>query len=235
MDNVNYNVLAAEIRGELFEMQDKAYKEFHKKLIPTVDEDLIIGIRTPILRSYAKSFMNSEKREIFLKILPHKYYEENNLHAFLIEQEKDFENCVTLLDIFLPHVDNWATCDMMNPKVFCKTQARLLEKIKEWLLAEDIYTVRFGLRMLMVHFLDGDFKEEYLYLAASVRSEEYYVNMMIAWYFATALTKRYEEALPFIKEKRLSKWCHNKAISKACDSFLIEKDKKEYLKEFRIK
>ncbi len=235
MYNLNYNDLAAEIRGELFGMQDEDYKNFHKKLMPTVDEKLIIGIRTPTLRSYAKCFKNTEKRKLFIEMLPHKYYEENNLHAFLIEQEKDFDCCVALLDRFLPCVDNWATCDMMNPKVLSQNKDRLLDKIKEWLLASDIYTVRFGLRMLMVHFLDNDFKEEYLSLAASLRSEEYYVNMMIAWYFATALTKRYEETLPFIKEKRLSKWCHNKAISKACDSFQIEKDKKEYLKSLRIK
>ncbi len=234
MDNQKLS-LAAEIRGELFKLADSGYKDFHSKLIPTVDKDLIIGVRTPDLRKFAKSLKNSDKRKMFLDLLPHTYYDENNLHAFLIEQEKDFDVCVSALDRFLPYVDNWATCDMMNPKALKKDKEALLCVIKKWICSEDIYTVRFGLKMLMDHFLDEDFSESYLELAASVKSDEYYINMMIAWFFATALTKRYEEALPFIKDMHLSEFCHNKTISKACDSFRISKEKKEYLKTLRIK
>ena len=234
MDNQKL-LLAAEICGELFEMADSVYKDFHSKLIPTVDNDRIIGVRTPDLRKYAKTLKNSEKRLSFLDCLPHNFYDENNLHAFLIEQEKDFSSCVAELNRFLPYVDNWATCDMMNPKVLKTDKSALLREIKKWIVKDDIYSVRFGLKMLMDHFLDEDFSADYLELAASVKSDEYYINMMISWFFATALTKRYEETLPFIIDKRLSKFCHNKTISKACDSFRIAKKNKEYLKTFRIK
>ena len=216
MDNQKF-LLAAEIRGELFKIADTNYRDFHSKLIPTVDKDHIIGVRTPDLRKFAKSLENSDKREIF------------------IEQEKDFSSCVSELNRFLPYVDNWATCDMMNPKVLKKDKKALLCVIKNWIGSKDIYTVRFGLKMLMDYFLDEDFSADYLELAATVKSDEYYINMMIAWFFATALTKRYDETLPFIKNMRLSEFCHNKTISKACESLRISKDKKEYLKTLRIK
>lgn len=234
MDNQKF-LLAAEIRGELFKIADTNYRDFHSKLIPTVDKDHIIGVRTPDLRKFAKSLENSDKREIFLELLPHTYYDENNLHAFFIEQEKDFSSCVSELNRFLPYVDNWATCDMMNPKVLKKDKKALLCLINKWINSTDIYTVRFGLKMLMDYFLDEDFSADYLELAATVKSDEYYINMMIAWFFATALTKRYDETLPFIKNMRLSEFCHNKTISKACESLRISKDKKEYLKTLRIK
>lgn len=233
--NNQKNTLAAKICGELFKIADENYKDFHSKLIPTVSKDLIIGVRTPALRKYAKSLKNTGERKAFLSILPHKYYDENNLHAFLIEQEKDFDSCIKLLDEFLPYVDNWATCDMMNPKVLSENKDALLIQIKTWLSSSDVYTVRFALKMLMDHFLGDSFSPSVLEMAAGLKSEEYYINMMIAWFFATALTKRYDDALPYLKEKRLSVFCHNKTISKCCDSFLIEKVKKEYLKTLRIK
>jgi len=222
------------LRAQLFLMQDEKYRDFHSRLMPTVPKELVIGVRTPTLRSFAKSLAGTEERKAFLSSLPHKYYDENNLHAFLIEQEKDMEKCLQLLDAFLPHVDNWATCDMMNPKVLGKNKTRLLEKSLEWVASDKVYTARFGIRMLMVHFLGEDFKKDYLDIVASIRSDEYYVNMMIAWFFATALTKQYYTAVKYIENRKLSTFCHNKAISKACDSFCIDKNTKEYLKKLRI-
>ena len=223
------------IRNALFEMQDMQYRDFHSKLIPNIDKERIIGVRTPVLRKYAKELSGSAEMRSFLEDLPHFYYEENNLHAFFIEQEKDFKNCVAEIDRFLPYIDNWETCDMMSPKVLAKNKSALYEKILFWISTGREYTVRYGLKELMTHFLDKEFKPEYLETAASVHSDEYYVNMMVAWLFATALTKQYDAALPYIENKRLSDWCHNKAISKACDSFRVERAKKEYLKTLRIK
>ena len=229
------NLVLSDIRKKLFEMQDKDYRNFHSALMPTVNKELVIGVRTPLLRYFAKNMKGSRERELFLQALPHKYYEENNLHAFFIEQEKDIDNCIALLDEFLPYVDNWATCDMMNPKVLLKEKEKLIETIKKWLTSPHTYVIRFGLKMLMTGFLGDDFSEEYLELAASVHSEEYYVNMMIAWFFATALTKQYDSALKFIEQKKLSPFCRNKAISKACDSFLVPKERKLQLKAMRCK
>ncbi len=228
------NAILRSITEKLFEMQDLSYRDFHSALMPSVRKDLVIGVRTPALRLFAKSMKSSRERELFLSTLPHKYYEENNLHAFLIEQEKDMRQCLVLLDEFLPYVDNWATCDMMNPKVLGKDKKTLLAKIHEWMSSSETYTVRYGLRMLMVHFLDEDFCEEYLELAAGIRSQEYYVNMMIAWFFATALTKQYDCAIKFIERKKLPVFCHNKAISKACESFCVPEDRKMYIKSFKI-
>ncbi len=222
------------IRRELFAMRDEKYRDFHSRLIPTVKKELVIGVRTPDLRSFSKALKDTEERKVFLDCLAHKYYDENNLHAFFIEQERDFDKCVSLIDEFLPYVDNWATCDMMNPKALKKDKPKLLEKIKGWLASDRTYTVRYGLRMLMVHFLDGDFSQEYLSLAADLVSDEYYVNMAVAWFFATALTKQYETAVKYIEQKRLSLFCHNKAISKACDSFCVSAEKKAYLKTLKI-
>lgn len=224
-----------EVRESLFSMQDLEYKAFHAKLIPNIKEDVIIGVRTPELRKYAKEFAKTEKAEAFIKILPHKYYEENNLHGFLLEQIKDFDTCIEELERFLPYVDNWATCDMMAPKVFKKNLPKLLEKIKEWIRAEDTYTVRFAIEMLMKYFLDDSFDVAYPKMVAGVKSDEYYINMMIAWYFATALAKQYDSILPFIENKELEPWTHNKAIQKAIESRRVSGEQKTYLRTLKIK
>lgn len=224
-----------EVRESLFSMQDLEYKAFHAKLIPNIKEEVIIGVRTPELRKYAKEFAKTEKAEAFIKILPHKYYEENNLHGFLLEQIKDFDTCIEELERFLPYVDNWATCDMMAPKVFKKNLPKLLEKIKQWIRAEDTYTVRFAIEMLMKYFLDDSFDVAYPKMVAGVKSDEYYINMMIAWYFATALAKQYDSILPFIENKELEPWTHNKAIQKAIESRRVSGEQKTYLRTLKIK
>lgn len=223
------------MQGRLFELQDLEYRDFHAKLMPTVDKDKVIGVRTPALRKFAKEFGKSEEAGEFMKVLPHDYYEENNLHGFLIEGIKDYEQCIYALDAFLPYVDNWATCDMMAPKVFKKHLPELEHKIDEWMASEHAYTVRYGIGMLMRFYLDEEFRVEYLAKAAAVESEEYYVKMMIAWYFATALAKQYEAALPFIEERRLEKWTHNKAIQKAVESSRVTAEQKKYLRTWKIK
>lgn len=223
------------VQARLFEMQDLSYRDFHSKLMPTVDKEKIIGVRVPELRKFAKEFAKTEEAKDFLKILPHKYYEEDNLHAFLIEQIKDFDECVSALDDFLLYVDNWATCDMMTPKVFKKNTDELLPKINEWLISDYTYEVRFAIGMLMKLYLDENFDEKYLKLVAGVKSDEYYINMMIAWYFATALAKQREKTLPYIENRALDKWTHNKAIQKAVESYRITKEQKEYLKTLKIK
>lgn len=224
-----------DVRNELFSMQDLQYREFHKKLIPNVDENAIIGVRTPQLRKFAKDFSNTEYVDVFIKNLPHQYYEENNLHGFLIEQIKDFDQCIEALDLFLPYVDNWATCDMMRPKVFKKNKPQLLIKIKDWLKSDSIYVVRFAIEMLMAFFLDEDFDESYPELVSRVKSDEYYINMMIAWYFATALAKQYDAVLPYIETHRLSDWVHNKSIQKAVESFRVSASQKDFLRTLRAK
>lgn len=226
--------IESKIREELFALQDLEYKSFQARLMPTVEPESIIGIRTPILRKYAKSLAKTVGADEFLSILPHKYYEENNLHAFLIEAVKDYETAVSLVDEFLPYVDNWATCDSMSPKVFHKHTDELLQKINEWILSDKVYTVRYGIGMLMKYFLDEKFDESYLKLVAGIKSEEYYINMMIAWYFATALAKQYKSAISFIEEKKLSVWVHNKSIQKAIESFRISSEHKAYLRTLRL-
>lgn len=235
-----------EIRAELYRLQDKEYGEFQKKLIPTVAPENIIGVRTPELRKLAKGLAKelaaedkapaaAEGIREFLDDLPHKYFDENQLHAFILSEMKDYEKCMSRVEVFLPYVDNWATCDQMSPKVFRKHRQELIEKIREWIGSERVYTVRFGLGMLMEHFLDGDFAPEYLELAASVRSEEYYVNMMTAWYFATALAKQWDTTIPYIEGYRLDAWTHNKSIQKARESYRITPEQKEYLRGLKIK
>lgn len=224
-----------QIKEALFSMQDLEYKRFHSKLMPTIDPDTIIGVRTPQLRAFAKKISKEENTDIFLKTLPHEYYEENNLHAFLIEQIKDYEECISQIDIFLPFVDNWATCDMMRPKCFKKHTDELLDKIQEWLKSDHSYTIRFGIEMLMVFFLDEKFDKQYLEMVATVESNEYYVNMMIAWYFATALAKQYVSTVPYIEERRLPVWVHNKTIQKAVESYRITEEQKSYLKQLKEK
>ncbi len=218
----------------LFALQDLSYRDFQAKLIPTVDPETVIGIRTPALRKLARELAKGEDVQSFLDGLPHQYYDENNLHAFLIEQCKDFDRTVALLDAFLPYVDNWATCDLCSPKVFAKHLPELLPHIMRWTASNQTYTIRFGLEMLMRYYLDGAFQPAYLELAASLRSEEYYVNMMIAWVFATALAKQYDAALPYLAERRLEAWTHNKTIQKAVESNRISPEQKGYLKTLRL-
>lgn len=222
------------IRERLFALQDTEYKQFHCRLIPTVRQENVIGIRTPQLRKLAKELNQSGEAEKFLADLPHQYYEENNLHGFLIEQIKDYDTCVLTLHQFLPYVDNWATCDGMSPKVFKKHLPELLGEIKIWIASKHTYTVRFGIGMLMKFFLDEHFKPEYLDMAAAVRSEEYYVNMMAAWYFATALAKQYDATLPIIEERRLESWVHNKTIQKAVESYRITAEQKDHLRTLKV-
>lgn len=224
-----------DIRNELFSLQDKEYREFQSKLIPTAPKDSFIGVRTPELKKLAKRISNEPECEEFLKTLPHKYFDENQLHAFVISGIKDFADCVDEVDRFLPFIDNWATCDQLSPKVFKKHKEELLVYIKRWMASDKTYTVRFGTGMLLAHFLDADFKPEYLDMAAAIRSEEYYINMMTAWFFATALAKQYDAALPFIRNRRLDVWTHSKAISKACESYRVPDEHKKYLKTLKIK
>ena len=224
-----------EIEKRLFEMQDTEYRDFQSKLMPTVEKGRIIGVRTPSLRKLAKELAKQPVSDAFLNGLPHKYYEEDNLHAFLLEQIKDFDRAVCEIDRFLPYVDNWATCDMMSPKVLLRYPDRLIEKIDVWLSSGDTYAVRFGIKMLMSGFLDDRFLPEYADRVAAVRSDEYYVKMMAAWYFATALSKQYEAVLPYITEYRLDTWTHNKAIQKALESNRITPERKAYLRTLKIK
>lgn len=223
------------VQEQLFELQDSDYKEFNCKLIPTVEPDMIIGVRTPVLRRFAKDFAKNSESEKFLNSLPHKYYEENNLHAFLIEGIKDYKLCIAAINDFLPYVDNWATCDTMSPSVLKKHLPELLEQIQTWITSQRTYTIRFGIEMLMKYYLDGEFKTEYLEMVAGVESEEYYVNMMIAWYFATALAKQYEATIWFIEQEKLSPWTHNKTIQKAVESYRISSEQKAYLKTLKRK
>lgn len=223
-----------EIQQRLFALQDVGYRDFHAALMPTVDKALVIGVRMPALRALAKELKGTELAADFMAALPHKYYEENNLHAALIGHIRDFQPCLTALERFLPYVDNWATCDMMNPRALAKDKAALLERIRLWLQSGHTYTVRFGMEMLMNHFLEEDFREEYPALVASVRSEEYYVRMMQAWYFATALAKQYEAAVTYLEQRRLGAWVHNKTIQKARESFRVSQEQKEYLKSLKV-
>jgi len=224
-----------QIQTHLFTLQDLSYKRFQCKLMPTVDPNTVIGVRTPELRKFAKQLAKTEDMDTFLNQLPHQYYDENNLHGFLIELCGDFETVVALLDQFLPYVNNWATCDLCRPKIFKKHLPQLLPHIKRWMASTETYTVRFGLGMLMQFYLDDAFLPEYLDMAAALRSDEYYINMMIAWFFATALAKQYQETLPYIEECRLEPWIHNKAIQKAVESYKITPEQKTYLKTLKIK
>ena len=223
------------VQDRLFELQDLKYRDFNSKLIPTVEPDLIIAVRTPVLRKFAKEFSKDSRCDGFLKSLPHKYYEENNLHAFLIEQINDYDLCIAELERFLPYVDNWATCDMMRPKVFKKNTDHLLQKIKSWIKSDKTYTIRFAIGLLMRHFLDDHFDLKYADEVAGITSEEYYIKMMIAWYFATALAKQYELVLPYLEDKRLDDWVHNKAIQKSIESHRITDEQKAYLRTLKVR
>lgn len=216
-------------------MQDVGYRDFQSKLMPTVEYDNVIGVRTPQLKKYAKQLAKTEGITEFLRDLPHQYFEENQLHTFIISEIRDYEKCLEEVERFLPYVDNWATCDQMSPKVFKKHRKEILESIRKWIVSNKTYTVRFAIEMLMKHFLEDDFDIEYAHMVAVVRSEEYYINMMIAWYFATALAKQYEAVLPFIEKQYLDVWTHNKAIQKSVESYRITKEQKEYLKHLKRK
>lgn len=223
-----------EIEKRLFELQDLGYKEFHLNLVPGMDPDFVIGVRTPELRKLAKEIFKSGDYEGFLKELPHKHYEEMNLHGFILCEMKDYDRVISEIDRYLPYVDNWATCDLVSPKkAFKNNYDRLLTDIKKWMSSTETYTIRFGIEMLMSFYLDDMFKEEYLQWVADVKSDEYYVNMMIAWFFATALAKQYEATLPFIERHVLDDWTHKKSIQKARESLRITKEQKEYLKTLK--
>ena len=224
-----------EIQKELFSLQDKEYMKFLSKLTPNVPEDTIIGVKIPEIRKLAKKLVKNNEYEDFLKELPHKYYDENLLHGAIISENKDFENCIELLNSFLPFINNWAVCDTISPKIFKKHKKELIEKIKEWSQSDKTYTCRFGVEMLMTHFLDEDFKKEYLEMVANIHSEEYYVKMVIAWFFATALAKQWDYAVIYLENNRLDVWVHNKTIQKARESLKILEDKKGYLKGLKRK
>lgn len=218
------------IYKELEAIKEEEYAAFQARLIPSIDPSTIMGIRVPKLRALAKSYIKDQECQDFLVSLPHAYYDENMLHGILVSEIKDFDTCIDKLEAFLPYVDNWAVCDIMSPRVFKKHKEELLDRIKLWISSNQTYTCRFGLEMLMTHFLDDDFKPDYLDLVAGLRSQEYYVNMMIAWFFATALTKQWEASLPYIEARSLDDWTHNKAIQKARESLRISKERKDYLK-----
>ena len=223
------------VKSKLFEMQDLQYKSFHSKLMPTVNPDKIIGVRVPEIRRFAKEFSKSKEAENFIKNLPHKYYEEDNLHAFLIEQIKDYQRVVYELNRFLPFVDNWATCDGLTPKIFANHTEELVAEIDNWLKSEQIYTVRFAVNMLMKFYLEDNFKEDYLQKVADIKIDEYYVKMVQAWYFATALAKQWNSAALYLTENKLDEWVHNKTIQKAVESYRITPEQKEYLKKLKRK
>lgn len=227
--------IAEEIYKELTAKQDVKYRDFQVKLIPTVPAESVIGVRTPELKKYAKSLVKNEAIQNFLDILPHKYFDECQLHAFIISEIKDYDRCLREVERFLPYIDNWATCDQLSPKVFKKHRGELINNIKEWISSDKTYTVRFGVGMLMEHFLDEDYHISYPEMVSELRSDEYYINMMIAWYFATALAKQYDTILPFIEERRLDTWTHNKAIQKSVESYRITPEQKEYLKSLKIR
>ena len=206
------------------------FKDFQSNLVPNIPKDTVLGVRTPDMRRIAKELKGTPEAAAFLKDLPHKYYEENLVHFFLIAMIKDFDECVKAVEDFLPYVDCWPVCDQSSPKVFTKNHAAILPYIKKWIASEHVYTARFGIRILMNEFLGDDFKPEYLEWVAGVKGEDYYIKMMVAWYFATALAKKYEETVPYIEERRLEPWTHKKAIQKACESFRVPDERKAYLR-----
>ena len=222
------------ISEELFALQDTEYQVFQSKLMPTIPPETVIGVRTPLLRKRAKELAGTPQAESFLHDLPHRYYEENNLHAFLIEQIRDYDTALAETERFLPYINNWATCDCFCPKVFAKHKEELLISIRRWLGSDQTYTVRYAMGMLMRYYLDEDFQPEYLAWVAGVHSEEYYLNMMRAWYFATALAKQPDAALPWLTDRRLDVWTHNKTIQKAAESYRISPEMKQQLRELRL-
>lgn len=231
---MNRREVIEKVQAELFEMQDLTYRDFHAKLMPTIDKETVIGVRTPMLRAYAKKFGKTADAVTFLEVLPHKYYEENNLHGLLIEQIKDYPACIAAIERFLPYVDNWATCDMIALRTMKQHLDVFIQEVYSWMASDHPYIVRFGIGMLMRYYLDEQFKPEYPEKVAEIKSDEYYVNMMRAWYFATALAKQYDQILPYLEEKKLDTWTHNKTIQKAVESYRIAPEQKRYLRTLRI-
>ena len=221
------------LTDRLLSLADEGYRQFQIPLMPTVDPARVIGVRTPILRKLAKELAGTPVADAFLQELPHTYYEENNLHAFLVEQIKDYEACITAIDAFLPYVDNWSTCDGWSPKVLEKHPRELLSKIRQWMSSDQPYVVRYSIGMLQRYFLDDRFEPEYLEWVAEIDREEYYVRMMVAWFFATALAKQYEATIPYIQQHRLPTWTHNKTIQKARESYRVSEEHKVYLKTLK--
>ena len=222
-----------EVRNKLFKLKDEKYQEFQSKLVPNISKDTIIGVRTPDLREIAKEVFVSDYKDSFLNEVPHEYYEENLIHMFVVSLFKDFDRCVTYIDKFLPYVDSWPVSDQASPKIFKKNHDKLLPYIRKWLTSDHVYTVRFAIRMLMNEYLEDDFKIEYLDLVSSIHSNDYYLKMMVAWYFATALCKRYDEAIKYIEDHKLDDWVHKKAIKKALESYRVKDEHKEYLRTLK--
>lgn len=233
MNNTELNIQRL-VRDKLFDMRDESYRDFHARLIPNIDKSLIIGVRTPVLRKFANEFAKSPAAADYINCLPHKYYDENNLHGFLIEKTRDYDTVIMQLDRFLPYVDNWATCDLISPKVFAKSKDRLKTDALRWMRSDDTYTVRFGIGCLMKHYLDDEFDISFAKAVANLHSGEYYINMMRAWYFATALAKQYDAVLPFFEQKQLDKWTNNKAIQKAKESYRLTKEQKVALNQYKF-
>ncbi len=219
------------IQTRLFELQDLQYAAFQSRLTPNIAPERFIGVRVPACRTLAKDLYKNEPDLVkdFLSQLPHNYYDENMLHGLLISEIKDFGECIDAVERFLPYVDNWAVCDIMSPKCFKKNKKALLPILMKWMESPEEYTVRFGLEMLMSHYLDEDFHPAYLVKAAEIRSDKYYVNMMIAWFFATALAKQWDSTVPYLEANRLDVWVHNKTIQKARESYRISEEQKQYL------
>ena len=234
-ENMNKTTIITNVQTRLFELQDLKYRDFHAKLMPTVNKEKIIGVRTPALRVFAKKYGKTDEAKEYLQILPHQYYEENNLHGLLIEQIKDYDTCLEELERFLPYIDNWATCVMLAVKVVKNHLDTFIDEVYRWMESDHAYTIRFGISMLMRYYLEDAFQMEYPEKVAQIRSEEYYVNMMRAWYFATALAKQYDKILPFIEKQKLDVWTHNKTIQKAIESYRITPEQKEYLRGLKIK
>lgn len=218
----------------LFDLQDRKYAEFQAKLTPGIEPELFIGVRVPAVRSLAKELIKDSHHDEFFCSLPHKYYDENMLHGVMISLIKDYDRCIELTDAFLPYVDNWAVCDIMSPKIFAKHKTELVEKIREWSASDHTYTCRFGLEMLMTHYLDSDFKPEYLDIVCAARSSEYYVKMMVAWFIATALTKQWNATIGILESRVLAPWTHNKSIQKAIESYRITPEQKDYLRSLKV-
>ena len=227
------STICEEIRARLAELSDAEYRAFQIKLTPGTAPERVLGVRVPALRALAKELMRREEVGEFLSALPHAFYDEDILHALLLSEERDYDEAIKALDAFLPYVDNWATCDTMRPAAFRKNHARLPEDIRRWMASDHPFTVRFGMGMLMTHFLDRDFRPEYPEWIAEINSNYYYVNMMAAWYFATALAKQYDAAIPYLEQNRLDPWVHNKTIQKAVESFRVPEERKAYLRTLR--
>ena len=222
------------ITDQLFALQDVAFGDFQAKLMPNISRNNIIGVRTPALRALARKIAKTDAAQEFIGQLPHRYFEENNLHAFIVAQTSDFDEAMRQTELFLPHIDNWATCDQFTPAAFKKHPDELLKVVRRWIESSHTYTVRFAIKMLMTFYLDDLFCDEYPQMVAAVKSDEYYVKMMIAWYFATALSKQYDAIVGYLTEHRLDAWCQNKTIQKAVESYRISDERKAALKKMKI-